>query len=519
MKKLLIVMVILTIGFAQNDPYKTIDENFRLFYKVYQKALTEYVDPIDAEKFVSAGLEEMMSVLDPYSIFMDESDKENMEQLSSGKYGGIGAQLSTRADTIIVIAPMEGAPAERVGLHSNDRIIAVNDENIVGKKLSKVAKQIRGEKGTDVELTVIRHGFGELNFTITRDDVKLINIPYAGFVDDGIGYIRVSRFSKTMTADFENELEKMIPELKNGLILDLRGNPGGLLKSAIDILDLFIPEGELLLQTRGNLDTKIKEYFSQSTPLISSDLPLVVLIDKGSASASEIVSGVLQDIDRAVIVGEPSFGKGLVQRVFPLDRDHSIKLTTAKYYLPSGRLIQKIEYNDSAVILDSTEQEYFSENGRKMANKGGIEPDIKLEFPGGSALALQLNQQGLFERFQNRIGDDFDAGKMWDILEDSDFNWRDEHSKHLKFFTTEFDSLNADDQNALKILEQRIAEKRLEKFSEETNIIERNFYQNLYLNRDGNEARYEFMVSTDEWVLKAIEILKDEKKTTELLHQ
>ena len=519
MKKLLIFSIILHFGFSQIDAYREMDENLKLFFKVYRKVLTEYVDPIDTEKFIEAGIEEMMAQLDPYSMLMNESAQESMNQLSTGKYSGIGAQLSTRADTIIVIAPMEGAPAERVGLRANDRIVSVDSENIIGLKLSKAASKIRGEKGTDVQLTVIRHGLGELDFTITRDDVKLINIPYAGMLDNGIGYIRISRFSKMMADDFQNELKKMLSQLTEGLIIDLRGNPGGLLNAAIDILEMFIPEGQLLLQTRGNHETKIKEYQSYETPLVPLDLPLVVLIDKGSASASEIVSGVLQDLDRAVIIGEPSFGKGLVQRVFHLDAEHSVKVTTAKYFLPSGRLIQKIEYNNSAIIIDSTEYDYFSANGRKMANKGGIEPDIKCEVSRGSTLALQINQQGFFGRYRNRMDSNFDAEKLWNLLKEFDFKWRDEHSKHLNFFTTEFDSLNVADQNALQILEQRITEKRKVQFLDELDNIERDFYQNLYLNRDGNQARYEFMVSTDPWVLKAIEVLQDYDKIADILGQ
>ena len=294
---------------------------------------------------------------------------------------------------------MENSPAKRAGIISGDKIIKIDDQDTEGLSMDDAAKLIRGKKGSQVVLSVQRFREEDLiEFELTREDIKVKDISYSGMIDNQTGYIRLTRFSRNSDKEMKKALRELLENNMTGLVLDLRDNPGGLLNAAVNILDLFIDKGEMLVWTEGKTQKSKRKYESKTDPLVPSDLNITVLVNQGSASASEIVAGTLQDLDRAVVVGRSTFGKGLVQTVFNIDKNRALKITTAKYYIPSGRLIQKPGYLPDDILADTTKQDslFYTKGGREVSGAGGITPDHEVKLGLGSPILSASWRQGLF---------------------------------------------------------------------------------------------------------------------------
>lgn len=405
---LLISVAIVVTGFIKvnSDIYFEISKSIDVFGKVYREVSINYVENISPENFMLAGIKGMLSSLDPYTIYIDETMKKDLDVLTIGKYGGIGTSVGVRRNKVTILGLMEGYPAQRQGLRVGDVIKKVDSTEVSKKNYDQLSSYLKGEPGKIVELTIERDGVDEdLIFQLVLEEIIIKNVTYYGFIesDSNTAYIKLSGFSRAAGSEVKNALLdlKLKREIKS-IVLDLRGNPGGLLDQAIDISEKFLNKKDLIVSVIGRDTTKIAKYYSKEEPLASSN-KLIVLVDKGSASASEIVAGAIKDHDRGVIVGDQSFGKGLVQTVLPLSFNTSLKITTAKYYTPSGRCIQEIDYSNNEDIFGESklaeEEKFFTTNGREVFANGGIKPDTLVSNISQSKQIQVLLARGMFFRF------------------------------------------------------------------------------------------------------------------------
>ena len=369
------------------------------FYRVR----ASYVDSINESEIIKAGIKGMMKPLDPYTRFLSGSSKDRLDMLRTGKYGGVGIQIGLRRDTLTVLTPFEDSPAYTEGIHSGDQILMIDSVKTKGMSLKDASKLIKGELGSVVVLTIYRPSARiKIPFELKRANIIIKHVPYWGVDENGIGYIRITKFSKNTAKDFGTGLQELIDENLKGLVIDLRGNSGGLLNNSINILDKLTDRGINLLNTKGRIPKSNREMNSRRAPKLSPDIPIAVLINRSSASASEIVSGVIQDLDRGVIVGEKSFGKGLVQSMYNLNDTTTLKVTTAKYYTPSGRLIQKEDYLNNGFLTDGLDKKdslFTTRGGRTVKGGGGITPDVEIKRTSLPPYVQGLWREGVFLTF------------------------------------------------------------------------------------------------------------------------
>lgn len=415
-KALLLPFFILFIFFSgftapagmDDDIYTKINKNMDIFGRLFKEIALNYVDEIETDKFMRAGIEGMLNTLDPYTNFLDESRKDEIDLLTTGKYGGIGISIGFKDSVIVITEVMEGYSAQKEGVRTGDKIIEIDGVSMLGKKPSDVRAYTRGAPGTQLKMKVMR-GDRELDFVLTRQEIKLKNVTYSGMLQGGIGYIKLERFNKNA----ESEMVEAISGLKsagelNGIIIDLRDNPGGLLEAAISLLNKFVDKGSLLLTTKGRKPDSERKYFSTEEPMIKKDIPMAVLINSNSASASEIFAGAIQDLDRGVIVGTKSFGKGLVQVFSPLSYDTQLKITTQKYFTPSGRWIQLKNYfkeNKFGVFKPNpyfNQTEFKTLGGRTVYAEGGIAPDSTVNPAENNELLEELLNQDMYYKFAEK---------------------------------------------------------------------------------------------------------------------
>lgn len=379
--------------------YFEIAKNIEIFTNLYKELNTYYVDEVDPSKLMRIGIDAMVGSLDPYTNYITESQIEGFRSITEGRYNGIGADIRIIDDWPTVVAPYENAPAHAAGLKAGDQILEIDGKDTQGKSSDDIGAVLKGFPGTEVVLTIRRPGEGkDLKIKLVRDEVELPNVPYSNMVTTDVGYIALTTFTRDAGRNVGKALEDLKVEQPNlkGVILDLRGNGGGLLAEAVNVSNVFIPKGELVVSTKG----KVKDWdrsFKTLNPSLDEKVPLIVLINKNSASASEIVSGVIQDLDRGVLLGQRSYGKGLVQNTRDIGYNAKVKLTTAKYYIPSGRCIQSVEYHDGepADIPDSQRIPFKTRNGRTVLDGGGVKPDIVLDFDDNSGILQTLQTQNI----------------------------------------------------------------------------------------------------------------------------
>lgn len=404
MKKMTIIalaMLLVTAARAQEDRGFEIAKNLEIFSSVYKALNLNYVDDVDPGKTIKVAIDAMLASLDPYTNYYPESQMEDVKLQLLGQYGGIGSLIVQRGDSVYISEPYKGMPAAEAGLEAGDRIVAVDGQSTAGKTTQDVSAAMRGQAGTDVVLTLERDG-KQFERTIKRREIKLPNVPYYGYVGDNYGYIKLDEFTNDAAKHVREAfvaLKKDKPGMK-GVILDLRGNGGGLMNEAVDIVNIWVPRGTLVVETKGKVASKNMKSVTRMQPE-DTEIPLAVLIDGNSASASEIVSGALQDLDRAVIIGQRSYGKGLVQNILPMAYNSQIKVTVSKYYIPSGRCIQAIDYSHrdedgrAVRVPDSLKTAFKTRAGRTVYDGFGIEPDIEVEPEYMSNIAVALMQKFL----------------------------------------------------------------------------------------------------------------------------
>lgn len=392
----------------ENDYYYKVNKELELFGQVYREVAQNYVDEIDPNEFISAGIDGMLETLDPYTVYLKKREAADIDLLTTGAYGGIGITVGMRDSMVTIIDVVDGYSAQEEGIRIGDKILSINGAEVLHGPVESLREHTRGEPGTKVTITVVRDGAEKpLSFTLTRENIKVNSVGYSGVVGDGIGYIKLERFG----ANAGNELRGALLDLRrkgalNALVLDLRDNPGGLLESAVDVASKFVPNGSVIVSTRGRDSIENRVYRSHEEP-IAAGVPLVVLVNGGSASAAEIVAGAIQDLDAGVIMGTQSYGKGLVQTVRRLPYESSLKITTARYYTPSGRSIQKVDYTLQRTGMPSFDRDSLAKSfrtaaGRSVVEHGGILPDTLVGTLGLPEIVKRLHETSAFFKFATR---------------------------------------------------------------------------------------------------------------------
>lgn len=526
---------------TQKEAEKSIYSYIKLFDAVAFNVNAGYVDTIDPEELVKAGIRGMMQTLDPFSTLQDIKEHDRLMEMTEGKYEGLGMSIAQVNKMITVVSPIEGTPAYRMGIKAGDQIIQIDDKPTEGMTTEEASKLMRGQRGTSVILKIRREGVSELlEYKIERALIELKNVPYYGVMDGEIGYVRLSKFSK----ESGKELRDAVSELKNknikGLILDLRYNGGGLLDEAVETANLFLGEGKLIVYTQGRSEEK-REYFGRGASIYGEG-PLVVLVNEGTASGSEIVTGAVQDWDRGVIIGNTTFGKGLVQQVINrnLPPDYFLKLTVAKYYVPSGRCIQKPEMIKKHSSGEGTEEEsdslvvskreiFHTKGGRVVYGGGGIVPDIEIEREKYKPIEYNLERQSTFFDFavsyiakHSNIPMDFEVNDQ--ILADFKQFLKDKNFTYKSALELDLDTLkkHIGDQDksevfsqVLKNMESLIEQEKEKDFGQSLDYIKKSIKRDVLNNLYGEKGYYEgILLKSDPAIQKAFEILtnKDEYK-------
>lgn len=542
MKKHLLIVIavvgsIITTSFVDNE-FK-IGKSIDIFISLFKELNYTYVDDIDPEKLINAGIDGMLKTLDPYTTYIPESKLEDFRFQTTGQYGGIGAIIRRIDDYVYIAEPYENCPAAKAGLKAGDKILAIDGVEAKGKDVSTVSEQLKGTPGTKVEVTIERLGAEQpLKINITREKITIPNVPYYGMLSDSIGYIRLSNF----TTNAGNEVREAVIALKaknaRSLILDLRDNPGGLLNEAVEVVNCFIPKNQLVVFTKGKIKEAFKRYVTINDP-IDTVIPLAVLTSRGTASAAEIVSGTLQDLDRAVIVGQRTFGKGLVQQPRPLSYNTQLKVTVAKYYIPSGRCIQAVDYShrneDGSVgyIPDSLIKEFKTLHGRTVYDGGGIMPDIKVEQEKFSQIALNLYAKNIIFNFATEFVrehpsiappskfkiDDQTYQKFIDFVNKQNFDYQTQTEQQLEKLieTAKKEKYYQSAEQEFTRLKERISHDKNKDLQVFRNEIEKLLVDEIITRYYYQKGRIIASLKSDREVEKAREILKNRSVYASLL--
>ncbi len=513
------------------DQFLKINKSIDIFGRVYKEITANYVDEVDPEKFMQAGIDGMLGTLDPYTVYIDKEDGDEVDLLTNGKYGGIGVTIGVRDGVLKIVTVMDGYSAQRAGIVPGDRLVEVGGVKVATRKPDEVRNLTRGDPGTEVKLVVEREGEKKpLEFVLIREEIQVKNVTYAGYLENGVGYIRLERFSRKAG----EEVRQAIKELKikgdiKGLILDLRGNPGGLLDAAVEVVSKFVPHGTMIVSTKGRRPEAARTYLSTEEPLLGAT-PLVLLTDRGSASASEIVAGALQDVDRALIVGSRTFGKGLVQTILPLDFGAQLKITTARYYIPSGRSIQEIDYlhRDKngvfATVPDSLRREFKTVHGRKVYEYGGIAPDSLVKEDDEGPMVRELLRKSLIFKFANIFAGVHKGEQLQSVgepvleefkkfLEQQNFDFQEESEGRLKDLRQIADRshYNKEVLDDLDRLDAGLRKEKLRGFERYKDHITKELAVELMGRMKGESARIEASIKGDVQLKAAEGLLKDRK--------
>jgi len=516
---------------SSTDDFKLV-KNLEIYYSLFRELNLFYVDDTDPEKLVKESIEGMLKSLDPYTTFIPESQGDNFRFMTTGEYGGIGSLIRRSGEYTIIAEPYEGFPAAMNGLKAGDTIVSIDGTVMKNKGIADISEKLKGKPNTKVDLVIRRYGVPEdIKLSINREKITINNVPFYGLLEEGVGYIRLGNF----TTGASSEVKKALIDLKNNhaissLILDLRDNPGGLLIEAVNVAGLFVDKGQEVVSTKGKVKQWDYKYKTRNAP-VDTEIPLAILVSRSSASASEIVAGAIQDLDRGVIIGQRTYGKGLVQTTRDLSYNTKLKVTTAKYYIPSGRCIQALDYSnrneDGSVgtIPDSLISEYKTKNGRTVTDGGGILPDFKLDRRTFSSTTGSLVTQSVIFKYatvfssahesipavsdfiiDEEIYEDFKQ-----YVESQDFNYTTRSEESLKELIEtakreKYYSLAEDQFDALEEMLAHDNQKDLENFKEEIKyFLKQELSGRYYYQKGKNQAAIEHLAELE----KAIEVLND----------
>lgn len=468
----LVAAAALTLFAARND--FGLGRNMEITVNMMRALSLEYVDEVDPDHLMEGAARGMVEDLDPYTEYIPEEGMQDFELLTTGKYGGIGSLIRQKEDYVRIAQPYQHSPADKAGLKIGDKIIAIDGKDARGFTTEQVSERLKGEPGSTVKVTVEHLDGTRQSVAIRRERIAIPGVPYAGWVADGIGYIRHSDFTEGCYEEMRAAVERLRREGElKGLVLDYRSNGGGIMQEAVKILSMFVPRGTEVVSTKGRTADSRQAYRTESEPILP-DLPLAVLVNGNTASAAEIVAGALQDLDRAVLVGQRSFGKGLVQSTRPLGYNTMLKLTTAKYYIPSGRCIQAIDYSHSQqgsvrTVPDSLISEFTTRAGRKVYDGGGIMPDLVTEPEYVSRFAVTLYALGFIEDF----GDDYMRRHAGDTIDVRTFTITDaDYADFAEFMKDKKVPYESDTRRALKALKKAAEEDRFEELAAKFERVE-----------------------------------------------
>lgn len=523
----------------KTSPNYNFAKSLEIFFNVLREINVFYVDQVKSEDMVKTAINEMLSTLDPYTTYIPDEDMEDFEFMTTGQYGGMGALIRKSGNYIEISEPYESFPAANAGLVAGDLLVGIDGKSIEKLDVSKVSAMLKGKPGSKMQLRVVKlRSKDTVNVTITRQVIRIPAVPFYGMVKDKVGYIRFTNFTTDCSKEVKDALVNLKKQGATSIVLDLRGNPGGLLTEAVKVVNLFVPRGQLVVSTKG----KIKEFdatYKTETEPVDTKIPLVVMVNSGSASASEIVSGALQDLDRAVVVGNRTFGKGLVQTTRPIGYNSQVKITTAKYYIPSGRCIQALDYThrnaDGSVgnVPDSLITAFKTKNGRVVYDGGGITPDVKVDLEQISKISISLIGRGLISDYINEyyvkhteVPDirsfklaDADYDEFVKFLENKEYDYTTQTDVLLKQLeeAAKRDKYYAHAEKELEVLKKQLShdkKKDLVLFKEEIKsyledeLIGRYHYQ---------RGKIERSLITDPQVQQALKLAEDSKKAEALL--
>ena len=542
----IIIMLFLFMSFTftrdsqtKDDSFETV-KNLDIFYTLYKEVNLYYVDPITPGDFIKTGIDAMLKSLDPYTVYIPESKVESIKFMTTGQYGGIGSVIRQSGEYTIIVQPYENSPAEKAGLISGDIILEIDSKSIKGMSSTDVSELLRGEPDTNLKLKLQRIGEDKpIEIEITREEIKRNSVPYYGIIEDKIGYIALNSFTNTAASEVQEALQSLKQEHGiNALVLDLRGNPGGLLIEAVKICNLFVDKGESIVSTKGKVAQWDKDYKAFSNP-IDTEIKLIVLVNSSSASASEIVAGCIQDLDRGVVVGQRTFGKGLVQTTRKLSYNGILKVTTAKYYIPSGRCIQALDYshrnNDGSVgtVPDSLITEFETKNGRKVFDGGGVKPDIEVEIEFLSKITSSLIIKNLIFDYANLykynnseiasadkfVFSNIDYDEFLGFLKDKDYDYKTltEESLNKLIEASKKEKYYDDAIKELEYLSEKFAHdknKDLDIFKDEIiDILSQEIVVKYYY----EQGAIIYGLNNDPEIRKAVEVIKNENQYTNIL--
>jgi carboxyl-terminal processing protease len=527
-----------------DDDLFALRKNFRIFGAVYEELVTGYVKPVDPEHLMRTGIKAMVNELDPYTTFLDEADNASIDIITEGRYGGVGLNVGKRGGEVTVVAPVEGASGEKQGIRAGDVLTRINGQPVAPLSMDDVQTLLRGDPGTTVRVTVRREGASApLEFTLTRERIDLENVAYRGRVgaDADVGYVKLERF----TRDAAPELEAALRALRDGrdlsgVILDLRGNPGGLLSAAVSVSELFVPQGATVVTTEGRLPQSNNTYRSDRAPLLPA-LPLVVLVDGYSASASEIVAGAVQDHDRGVVLGTTTYGKGLVQAIRSLPHNTSLKMTTAQYHTPSGRSIQPLNatpVRDSSTTsaavrapdTAATHVRHETAHGRTVRDGDGLHPDVQVAAPEPGPLETALEERSAFFYYANHYAASRDTLPSTFAVTDAvlaDFRaWLDD--ENVRYPTdaeaavqTLKQQLAADTYASVEaevaVLREAVRTEKAAAFSEQAPALKRHLEREIRARFVPASAQTAAMLPHDRQVTAAVDLLHDTARYESIL--
>jgi len=526
---LALVGLVLVGGASATTSSRNVYNNIKTYNRILANVYDKYVDEVDSKELIYASIRGMMSSLDPHSAFLEKKQYDDLMMETQGKYGGVGISIDIRDEWLTVVSPIEGGPAYALGIQAGDRIISIEGETTKGITTSDAAKILRGQKGTRVTITIARKGEpAPFEVEITRDVVELKSVPYVGVIRDDIGYLRLSRFSEDSGREVEDGLEQLMDMDVKGVVFDLRNNHGGLLTQSVSVSDKFLERGKLISYTQGRAASDRSEYHATEKPTLPMGIPVVVLVNTSTASAAEIVSGALQDDGRAVILGELTYGKGLVQTLIPLDTDANLKLTTAKWYTPAGRCIQKAfdEDEEPTAVAASVEDPAIEvEEPSELPEQepvGGIQPDIVLEGERLSRYGIELLSQNHFFRFGVNYTAENEVVRDWRIsdgvveefqayLAEQEFDYQTVAQIEKERLDKIAEDMEYEEATvaALAALGDRLESEKSKDFEKNRDYVRFELEREIMSKVWGTEGRYEVTLRDDNQAQEAVDVLLD----------